>query len=394
MTGGPGLSALREPRVLQEADRAGLLTAAGSAGAQLRVIASALPGRIEASRPRSLLLLGPTATGDAAFLSALLGEAAAAPVVAADAVPAWVGPLDVVVVLPATVDDMACARAAATAQRRGAATVVRGPATGPVADAAGAALLPTEIAVPEALGTAGRWALLAGVAAGTGLCPAVDLGRLADLLDAVAMAAGPGAEPFANPALNLAEHVCDGVPVLIGADPVADALAAHGAAVLGELAGIPAASVSSGIARTSPVLLSTAGPKDIFADPFAEPGPAARPVVLSTEHSGQAQALVGALPGAWHLDGPAAADMPEHPALQAPPGATTGPSALPAALALLVQVDLAAAYLAVASGARLPLDHPDGLGRSGGARWAARAATVGGEAPVAEAQDEGDDRWS
>lgn len=400
MNDGPGLSALRDPRAMQAADRAGLLTAAGAAGAQVRVIGAGLPGRVESVRPRSVLVLGPTATVDAAFLTALLGRSAAAPVVAATELPAWVGPLDLVVVLPARVDDDEIAGAAATALRRGAVTVVRGPVTGPVAAAAGSALLPAEIAVPEALGTPARWALLAGVAAAAGLLPAFDPEWLADLLDAVTLAAGPVAEPFANPALNLAEHIVDGVPLFVGADPVADAVAAHAAAVFGELAGIPAASVTSGVACTSPAVLSAAGPKDIFADPYAEAGPVPRPVVINAHRTSAAQALVRALPGAWQLDGLAAAEMPDRPTL-GPVGSTgepvsssTGPTALGAALALVVQIDLSAAFLAVASGIRLPLDHPDGLGRSGGGRWAARTATVGGEAPGVEAHDEDGDRWS
>jgi hypothetical protein len=88
--------------------------------------------------------------------------------------------------------------------------------------------------------------------------------------------------------------------------------------------------------------------------------------------------------GAMHLDGsadalPAIAGMPEFErepvgfaASQARPA-----DAFDAALAACLRLDFAAVYVGIATGQLVPLDFPDGLGRSGGTRWAVRPATVG-----------------
>jgi hypothetical protein len=400
-------AALRDGEEMQRADVGSLLPLPGYAGAQLRVVAEGAARLPRVDRPRSLLVIGPTAGIDTGVLAAVLGDPRA-PLVAAADVPGWVGALDVVVVLPGGVDDERSAVAAATAVRRGAATVVRGPVTGPVADAAGSALFPAELAVPEVLSAPGRWALLAAVAGASGIGPEPDLFAVADLLDAAAPALHPGAESFLNPAVNLAEYLEGATPLLIGADPLADALLPAGAAVLTELAGVATGVLPSARAVGRPAALSrSAGPRDIFADPFDDPaGQRVQPVLVSTsgpadDSGGPADAaqarsaallsaLRRALPGAYHLDGFAAADgvAPVADGESAPSGTSGATRTLARVMAAGRQLDAAAAFLAVASGRPLPFDHPAGLGRSAGTRWAVRSALSGSRVDPAAGVDE------
>ncbi len=224
MTGRAGLAILREPE-LAAADRAGMLPAAAAAGAQVRSVLAAGRELPRLDRPRAMVVVGDSAQVDVGFLTALIGRGAPAPILALPTVPSWVGPLDLVVVLAARADDERAAQAAAIARRRGAVTVVRGPEHGPVADAAGPSLVIPAVAVPEALASSARWALLTVIAAGSGLGPRVELSRTADLLDATALACHPGAETFLNPGVNIAEYLGDGTPLLIGSDLLADSLA-------------------------------------------------------------------------------------------------------------------------------------------------------------------------
>ncbi|MTD14094.1 hypothetical protein GIS00_09065 [Nakamurella sp. YIM 132087] len=385
---GPGLSALRDPEALQQADHGRLLAALGYAGAQVRVVSGQRDRLPTVDRPRSLVVIGPSAPIDVALLSAVLGPAPA-PVVAAADLPAWVGALDVVVVLAGSVDDARSAAAGAVALRRGATTVVRAAAEGPVADATRPALLPSELALPELLAAPSRWALLAAVAAAAGLGAQPDLDALADLLDAGAPALHPSAESFLNPAANLAEHLGGGTPLLVGADAAADALLAHGAAVLTGLAGIVGGVLPSARAVGRPPVLARIGSeRDIFADPFDDDAAQrVQPVLVSTaDPTGPdraAAALVSglrrAVPSAYHLDGWATAQaVPDGTVLppagqgfaEAAPPRTAGPEDPWARVFTAGRVlDATAAYLAVATGAPWPDDHPAGLGRSAGTRW-------------------------
>ena len=109
---------------------------------------------------------------------------------------------------------MAAAEAAAPADRRGASVVVRAAADGPVAAAAGGALLEPHGLGAEALAAAGpadRCSLT--VAAAAGLCPTPDSAAAADQLDAMALACHPSSDFFVNPALTLAEHLTGGTPL-------------------------------------------------------------------------------------------------------------------------------------------------------------------------------------
>jgi len=394
---------LHDPDSLVVADTAGLLPAAALAGAQVRSGAEQLAGRPEFDRPRAFVVIGATSSVDAALLTALIGDAAVAPVVAAPTLPGWVGPLDIVVVLASSVDDLAAAEAAARAARRGARVVVRAASEGPVAAAAGAGLLDPQVSVTETLAAAGRLTVLVSVAAAAGLYPRPDFAVAADQLDAMAMACHPSSEFFVNPGLTLAEHLAAGTPLLIGTDPVADALAAHACRSLAGIAGCAGTWLGSGQAAGSPPVLARAGGAGgggVFYDPYDDDAPPGQQVSTVLVVGPGTQSPVGPFVGSGLLPpdavpafgvGPAGGGRsPLAAALQAalPKAMCIGPEELPASaathregdpgtgerltrdaftwtVAMLSRMDFAAVYLALLTGARPPVDTPDGLGRPG-----------------------------
>ena len=403
---------LHDAAGLVGADGAQLLPAAALAGAQVRATAEQVAGFADFGRPRALVVIGANAAVDTALLIALVGDAAA-PVVTGTSLPAWVGPLDIVVVLASMVDDIAAAEAAAQAVRRGARVFVRAAAHGPVAEAAaGAVVLAPLVPVTEALAGAARLTVLVGVANAAGFGARPDFGAAADQLDALAVACHPSSEFFVNPALTLAEHLSAGTPLIVGTDPVADALAGYTCRALAVLAGYAGAPLLSYQAAGSPPVLASAartdGPAGTFYDPYlddddagAEAGQTVSSVLVvgPSAHGGAVPAGAGRLPleslpafGSEPVDPvhPAAHRSPLAAALQTalPRALTIGPEELPSVreesveegaapapardafswtLAMMARVDFAAVYLSLRSGSRAPMDSPDGLGRPGSA---------------------------
>jgi hypothetical protein len=393
VTGGPGIDVIHDPDEVVRADRADLLVALARAGAQVRsageLIAEAAGPVME--RPRAVLVAGPTAAQDSALLVAL-GGGMATPVVALDpagsdeaALPTWVGPLDLVVIMAADRDDRRSAELAAQARRRGCGLVVRGALSGPVADAAGSALISPTVGVPEALAGPGRFAVLLGVAAAGGLLPAVDLGAVAGALDVEALACGPAAESFTNPGVGLAQALWGSAAVVLGSEAVGAALATRGAAALRLLGGLPAAGAPAAEAWQAPQLAAPLGTSadpfaDPFGDPFADPAQVAAPPVVPV--------LVAPGPGSGD------AARTTHRALQrafsrclvvddggdddAMPAQSAGTRAVAAALRVALRLDYAGVYLGIATGQLMPADAPTGLGPAGSAPPSARPATVEG----------------
>jgi hypothetical protein len=449
---------LHDQQSLIDADTAGLLPSAALAGAQVRSAADQVAALAPFDRPRALVVVGASASLDAALLSALIGDRSAAPVVASPTLPGWIGPLDIVVVFAAAVDDMAAAEAAAQASRRGARLIVRGPQEGPVAAAAGAALLDPQLSVTEALAAPGRLAVLAAVAAAAGLYQQPDFAAAAEQLDAMAMACHPSSEFFVNPGLTLAEHLASGAPLFIGTDPIADAIAAHATRSLAGLAGFAAGWLGSGQAAGSPPVLARAssragaeaggsgpGGADLFWDPYDDDpgggtagqqiapvlviGPAAASSVPGSPGGGllgvgfASAGLAGSPPPSGDLPfgaGPPAPRSPLAAALEAalPRAMCIGPDELPLTgdsgsgyeqpapgvpqrdaftwtVSMLNRIDFAAVYLGLLTMARAPLDSPDGLGRRG--RSASHLPGVGraAAAPRDDATDESEfGSWS
>ena len=402
---------LHDPASLVGADGAQLLPSAALAGAQVRSTAEQVASFADFGRPRALIVVGANAAADTAVLTALVGDVPA-PVVTGTSLPTWVGPLDIVVVLASLVDDIAAAEAAAQAVRRGARVIVRAAGHGPVAEAAaGAVLVEPMVPVTEALAGAARLTVLVGVATAAGFGRRPDFLAAADQLDALAVACHPSSEFFVNPALTLAEHLSAGTGLIIGTDPVADALAGYTCRALAALAGYAGAPLLSYQAAGSPPVLASAartdGPAGTFYDPYLDDtaeqsdvgqtlcsvlvvGPTAQngttaagggllpleslpafgsepvdPVRPTPPRSPLAAALQTALPRALTI-GPE-----ELPSREESPAEATGPApardAFSWTLAMMARVDFAAVYLGLRTGARVPLDSPDGLGRPGSA---------------------------
>jgi len=294
---------LGDARALTALDTGGVLRAAATAGAQVR---SAAQGALEAgvadlegTRPRALVLLrrpGASVTA-AGMLAALLGPSCPVPVVLADTVPVWIGPLDVVVAHTADGGDGELADSIARAVSRGAEVVLSAPDEGPVASAGAgrARLVEPRIPVPPGLDLPRALAVGLAVVAALGLLGIAlepTLEPLADVLDAEAERNQPGHEPFMNPAKSLALRLAEHTPLVWGTDPLAAAVAVHAASALATHAGVVAHASDVARAATATGLLRAlegAGPeRDIFHDPFDDPpGPEAPPVRLVLVGTGE-----------------------------------------------------------------------------------------------------------
>ncbi|AEA27336.1 hypothetical protein Psed_5199 [Pseudonocardia dioxanivorans CB1190] len=350
---------LLDAAALAAVDTGGVLRAAATAGAQVRSAAlstdeAGVPD-LSGHRPRGLVLVrrpGVSATA-MPLVAAVLGPACPVPVVLADTVPLWTGPLDVVVVHTDDANDAELADAVGSAVRRGSDVVLSAPGDGPVA-AAGAGrvrLVEPRIPVPPALDLPRAYAVGLVVAGTLGLLGAgfdVRLDALADALDGEAERNQPGHEPFMNPAKALALRLAEHTPLLWGVDAVASAVAAHGAAALATHAGVVAhaddaarAATATGLRRA---LESGAAERDVFHDPFDDPAPAAlalRLVLLATGEDEPGQALLRRTGRDWPV-----ADV-LHPVEEIVRG--TPNAAVLRAGVLASRLDIAAVYLGLAT---------------------------------------------
>jgi len=214
-------------------------------------------------RPRAVIAAGP----DSRLLRAVLEQICPVPFVAwpGPGLPGWAGGLDLVVVLAPEGSDGEAASCAAEAVRRGAQILVACPAGSRVAEHAQGRhtlLLPTvtddQLAIAVAvLGVLGRW----------GLGPPVETDRVADALDAVAVACAPHRDIVTNPAKELALVLGDAVPVVWGGTALAARAARRIAEAIRAATGRPAL---AGDADHLLPVLERATPRDVFADPFEE----------------------------------------------------------------------------------------------------------------------------
>lgn len=120
---------LADPEELAARDTTGVLRAAATAGAQVRsalyTAGQAGLDRLRGHRPRALVLLRrPGVSGAVADLvTALLTDRCPVPVVAAERMPGWIGPLDVVVAHSTDPTDPELAESVSVAVHRGAEVV-------------------------------------------------------------------------------------------------------------------------------------------------------------------------------------------------------------------------------------------------------------------------------
>lgn len=349
---------LDDADALTRADRAGLLYAAASSGAQVRAAAAAvtdaLPTDPDAAGTRALVLIAPRGTG--ARAAAVFAADAAAhltvPLVTAPRTPSWVGALDTVLVLGDDAGDPATARAIDDAAGRGATVVVTVAEEGPV----GAAGAGRAIWCPPRLPGADRGSmfhhLAAAIAVGAALCPRyrarlAPVGGLpgaAEAVDAEALRNAPAREAFRNPAKTLAERL-DGPVLLAGDDPVAAAVTAQAAAAVLTGAGLalPTATVAEVLAAPRPRPVA----ESIFHDPLIDGSAATAPTVLVHAAAADAHRLRAATAALPRREIIVAGDEPE-PTSGAPAAAELDDvPALVQWLVLLARWEYAAAYAAV-----------------------------------------------
>ncbi|OBF46971.1 hypothetical protein [Mycolicibacterium monacense] len=353
---------LDDGEALLAADRDGLLRAAAMAGAQVRATAAALDeGLLESLRsgqlPRTVIWVAGRGTAETAgaVLAAAFGAVVAAPIVTVAEAPPWIGALDVIVLAGDDPADPALVAAAATGVRRGARVVVVAPYEGPLRDATAgrAVVLAPRLWVPDDFGLS-RY-LAAGLAVLQVVAPGlrVDLGELADELDAEALRNSAARELVTNPAKALAERMSGRDVVLAGDNATTLALARHGAAVLLRVAQETVAAVGLGdvlVALRSGFGAAGSGHAgaSLFHDEELD-GPLprrARTFVLTTE--AERPTVTARVSGYDDLDLVNAEDVPDGPE---PGGAAAGGRGMEQQLAkLAVRLEMTAVYLRLVRG--------------------------------------------
>ncbi|BBZ37819.1 TobH protein [Mycobacterium conspicuum] len=359
---------LEDAEGLIAADREGLLRAASMAGASVRSVAAAVQeGALDSlridERPRSVIWVAGRGNAETAgaMLAATLAGTAEEPIVVAAAAPPWVGPLDVLIVAGDDPGDPALVQAAATGVRRGARVVVAAPYEGPLRDstAGRVAELAPRLQVPDEFGLC-RY-LAAGLAALHTVDPKqrIDLGVLADELDAEALRNSAGRELFTNPAKTIAARISGRKVALAGDCAATIALARHGSSALLRIAhqvvgasaladAVVALRATSGQGGNDPAAVDALFHDEEIDGPLPE-----RLRVLALTLGGE-RTVVAARVAGLDVDLIAADDVPEAPgapdvsvASPAQPGAGRAEQQL---AILAVRLEMAAVYLRLVRG--------------------------------------------
>ena len=249
----PSADLLDDVAALDAGDRGGMLPAVASSAAQVReaalLTAEAGVDRLVADgRPRAVVVCGMGGSGIAGdVLHAVAGDGCPVPVVTSRSpvLPAWVGPMDLVVGVSCSGTTTETLSAVEEAVRRGCRLLVVGRAGSPLDDLGqrGRAVF-----VPVRQGRAPRasiWSLsvplvVAGHALGLLSAPPSAVEQAATLLEQVADRCRRDADHLVNPAKRLAVHLDGALPVLWGTSPTAGVAAARFAVQLNENAELPA----------------------------------------------------------------------------------------------------------------------------------------------------------
>ncbi len=244
---------LDDPSGLAAGDPGEMLPAVASAAAQVREAAvlaaeAGVSSLADEGRPRAVVVCGMGGSGIAGdVLAAVAGSTCPVPVVThrGYGLPAWVGPMDLVVAVSCSGSTEETLSALEEAVRRGCRLLVVGRSGSPVDDLGqrGKAVF-----VPVTQGRqprASMWALSVPlVVAGHGLgllsAPPEVVEHAAATLEDVADRCRPDAASLVNPAKRLALDLEDRLPVLWGTSPLAGAVAYRFACQLNENAKLPA----------------------------------------------------------------------------------------------------------------------------------------------------------
>ncbi|OBK48392.1 TobH protein [Mycobacterium sp. 1081908.1] len=354
---------------LLEADRLGLLRAASSAGAQVRAIGAAadegaLDGLTADDRARSVIWVAGRGSAETAgaLLAATLGGSASQPITVVGEAPPWVGPLDVLIVAGDDPGDPALVSSAATGVRRGARVVVAAPYEGPLRDstAGRAAVLEPRVQVPAEFGLCRYLAAGLAVLRTVDPRPGVELGSLADELDAEALRNSAGRELFTNPAKTIAERLAGRRAALAGDCAATLALARHASSVLLRVAHEVVA--ATGLADAVVALRAAGGPggaaassvEDLFHDEEIDGPRPDRLRVLALTLRDEQTVVAARTAGLENVYLLAAEDVPDGPGGSA--GSTVAPalggaiSAEQQLAVLAVRLEMAAVYMRLVRG--------------------------------------------
>ncbi|MGW4854609.1 SIS domain-containing protein [Streptomyces sp. NPDC004288] len=266
---------LDAPDDLALADRRGLLRGAAEAGARVRTAArhaaeAGIADLRPEGRPRAVLVAGPgtAAAGVADLIGALAG--ASAPVVRLQptgvapaagalrwALPGWAGSVDLLLLPTTDGSEPGLALLAEQAYRRGITVVAVAPKASPLAETVNGSHglfvpmatapheTPDEHAESIAASPGALWALFTPLLAlldrvGLIEAPPETLEKVADRLDRTAERCGPAIATYSNPAKTLAAELADTLPLIWTEGDAAGPAGRRFAAVLAELAGLPA----------------------------------------------------------------------------------------------------------------------------------------------------------
>lgn len=246
------------------------------AGSRIRRAALTTPlGRLSGGeRPRGVLAFG----SEARLVRAVLEPACPVPFMAwpGPGLPAWVGPLDLAVVLGGYDSPEWVLQCTVEAARRGASMIVAAPEDSSLAAAASSGattLIPTFDDDPMAAAVA----VLAQLGE-LGLGPVVHPEHVADAADLVAEACSPRRDLSENPGKEFALELADGLPLVWGGTVLAGRASRRIAEALRRACGRPALAAD---ASELDALLSAVPTRDPFADPFDGDGAdGIRPVIV------------------------------------------------------------------------------------------------------------------
>lgn len=248
------------------------------AGARIRLEATVPAGELSAGfdagrRPRGVVALG----RGARLLRAVMEPFCPSPFVAwpFEGLPAWVGALDLVVVLAPEGSDPGLVQAVGEAARRGSAVLLAGRPDSMIAEAAASR---SSLLVPVTTGDELACVVqVLSVLHELGLGPHVLPENVAEAADVVAEQSSPHRDISVNPAKDLALNLAEAQPLLFGGTVLAARAARRVAEAMRRHSGRPA--LAADASELEPVLTATGG-RDLFADPFEEPGGTLRPVLV------------------------------------------------------------------------------------------------------------------
>lgn len=352
---------LSDAEAAESADRGGTLRLIASTGARIRRAAAlrefdelaghALDELADEGRPRAAVILGyGTGATVARLVGVTAGAAAGAPIVPVPgpALPAWVGPLDLVVAASTAGRGPELQAALAAAARRGSRIVAIAP---PGSAVGGICREVRGTLIGMGDDQAPVWARLWSVAVpvllalhAAGVLPAPDFAAAASAADEAAVRCRPSQEPFVNPAKEIALRVAGSTAAAWGAGPVAAVAAerfADQAALVAGASVVHAALPDLGRGQLG--LLDgphAVGADDPFYNPFEDGATAAARAAVVLFAEADADPRVRVVEALVREKG-------------VPLSSLTAQStdALSAAAELITQADFAAAYLALLTGA-------------------------------------------